>query len=157
VPRANIVETFCTGPLRIVGDRKLLFQVFSNLLSNAIKYSPDGGLIKISAMDDSGKTAVVIEDRGVGIPEKDMERLFERYFRGSNVSGMVGTGVGLYLVKTVVDLHGGEIAVESHEGEGTKFTVRFPATPRSRRPTVVSSAVTQSGTIKPKEHNVAIS
>ena len=132
VPRAHIIENFGARALPIVGDRKLLFQAFSNLLSNAIKYSPEGGPVKITATIASDQATVAIEDRGVGIPQKDVERLFERYFRGSNVSGIVGTGVGLYLVKTVVDLHGGDIAVESHEGRGSKFTVRLPTSPPAR-------------------------
>jgi signal transduction histidine kinase len=142
VPRAQIFEAYGTPPLPIRGDQKLLFQAFSNLLSNAIKYSPDGSLIKISATAEPGWISVAIEDRGVGIPEKDVERLFERYFRGSNVSGIVGTGVGLYLVKTVIDLHGGEIAVESREGKGSRFTVRLPASPA--RPPDVSPEASRS-------------
>jgi two-component system, OmpR family, sensor kinase len=133
VPRAQIVQSFGSVPLRLVGDRKLLFQAFSNLLSNAIKYSPNGGLIKIAATPAPDRVMVSIEDRGVGIPEKDLARLFEQYFRGSNVSGIVGTGVGLYLVKTVIDLHGGEVSVDSREGEGSRFTVRLPVTPPARR------------------------
>jgi two-component system, OmpR family, sensor kinase len=132
VPRAQIIANFGTLPLPIVGDRKLLFQAFSNLLSNAIKYSPDGGMIKISATTEAEHITIEIQDRGVGIPEHDLERLFERYFRGSNVSGIVGTGVGLYLVKTVVDLHNGNITVESRDGKGSKFTVRLPAPANSR-------------------------
>jgi two-component system OmpR family sensor kinase len=128
-PRSQIVERFGAVPPRMVGDPKLLFQVFSNLLSNAIKYSPDGGPIEISAGIDANEVVVVIADRGIGIPAEDRERLFERYHRGSNVSGIVGTGVGLYLVKMVVDLHGGSIAVESKEGEGARFTVRLPIQP----------------------------
>jgi signal transduction histidine kinase len=125
-PRSQIWEDFGGQPLPVVGDSKLLFQVFSNLLSNAIKYSPGGGLIKIGARTESGQVAVVVEDRGIGIPESDRERLFTRYGRGSNVSGIVGTGVGLYLVKMVIDLHHGDVAVESREGEGSRFSVRLP-------------------------------
>jgi two-component system OmpR family sensor kinase len=141
VPRAQISEAFHDLPLSINGDRKLLFQTFSNLLSNAIKYSPEAGLIKISTATDTGRAVIVIEDRGVGIPKQDIERLFERYFRGSNVSGIVGTGVGLYLVKTVVDLHGGEIAVESGEGKGSKFTIRLPIDPPLRNGAVSPAAL----------------
>src|SRR5262245_34187061 len=132
VPRSHIVEQFGAAPLRMTGDPKLLFQVFSNLLSNAIKYSPDGGPIEISAAMESDAVVVTIADRGIGIPEQDRDRLFERYHRGSNVSGIVGTGVGLYLVKMVVDLHGGSIGVESTEGEGSRFTVRLPIKPAQR-------------------------
>ncbi len=151
VPRAQIIENIGSLPMPIVGDRKLLFQAFSNLLSNAIKYSPDAGPIKISATAAPGEIAVVIEDHGVGIPEKDIDRLFDRYFRGSNVSGIVGTGVGLYLVKTVIDLHGGTIAVKSREGEGSRFTVRVPVAPPTSAavippvPSEASSATASGG------------
>ena len=73
-----------------------------------------------------GAVLVAVADHVIGIPPGDLDRLFERYHRGSNVSGIVGTGVGLYLVKMVVDLHGGSIAVDSREGEGSRFTVRLP-------------------------------
>jgi len=132
MPSAQIIESFGYSALPVFGDRKLLFQAFSNLLSNAIKYSSDGGRAKVSVTIEPGEIKVTIEDRGIGIPEKDIGRLFERYFRGSNVSGIVGTGVGLFLVKTVVDLHHGDIAVESQEGNGSRFTVRLPASTRQR-------------------------
>ncbi|MBV8754304.1 MAG: sensor histidine kinase, partial [Hyphomicrobiales bacterium] len=63
----------------------------------------------------------------IGVPEKDRDRVFTRYARGSNVSGIVGTGIGLYLVKMVIDLHQGRVAVESREGKGSRFTVRLPS------------------------------
>ena len=69
---------------------------------------------------------MTFSDRGIGIPQNDLGRLFERYHRGSNVSGIVGTGVGLYLVKMVVDMHGGRVDVQSREGQGSCFTVRLP-------------------------------
>jgi signal transduction histidine kinase len=128
-PGSQIKETWGTTPLQMTGDPKLLFQVLSNLLSNAIKYSPNGGLIEISAEMHSQDVVVAIEDQGIGIPEKDIDRLFERYHRGSNVSGIVGTGVGLYLVKMVVDLLGGSVAVDSREGQGSRFTLRLPIKP----------------------------
>jgi two-component system, OmpR family, sensor kinase len=128
-PGSQILEQSNTVPLQMMGDPKLLFQVFSNLVSNAIKYSPSGGPIEISARVESEEVVVAIEDHGIGIPAKDLERLFERYHRGSNVSGIVGTGVGLYLVKMVVELHRGNIAVKSKEGEGTRVTVRLPIKP----------------------------
>lgn len=131
-PWSQISESFGKQPLRMTGDPKLLFQAFSNLLSNAIKYSPGGGLIKFHARQNGDEILVAVEDRGVGIPRKDLERLFERYYRGSNVSGIVGTGIGLYFVKMVVDLHGGDVAVTSTEGEGSRFTVRLPAVAPAR-------------------------
>src|SRR5262249_2004692 len=126
-PRSHIHENFVGARLPVIGDAKLLSQVFSNLISNAIKYSPGGGPITIGAAVEVGEVVVGGDDRGIGIPEQDRERLFARYSRGSNVSGIVGTGIGLYLAKMVVDLHRGRIAVESREGEGSRFTVRLPA------------------------------
>jgi two-component system, OmpR family, sensor kinase len=109
-----------------VGDANLLFQVFSNLRSNAIKYSPSGGLFKVALEPGESSVTVTMQDRGIGIPEGDRPRLFERYYRGSNASGMVGTGLGLYFVKTVVEPHGGQVTVESREGGGSCFQVRLP-------------------------------
>jgi len=126
VPGAEIAERLPDRPMPMTGDAKLLLQVFSNLLSNAVKYSPGGGRIEVEAAIDGNEVVVVVADRGIGIPPGDLDRLFERYYRGSNVSGIVGTGVGLYLVKIAVDLHGGSIAVQSREGGGTRFCVRLP-------------------------------
>jgi two-component system OmpR family sensor kinase len=87
---------------------------------------------------------VRVKDHGIGIPEKDRAQLFERYYRGSNVSGIVGTGVGLYLVKMMIERHGGEISVASREGEGSEFIVRLP---RKR----AAQPVTSSGWGAPSE------
>jgi signal transduction histidine kinase len=129
VPGAHIAERIAAAPMPMVGDPKLLFQVFSNVLSNAIKYSPDGGGIAVDAALAADEVVVAISDHGIGVPESDLDRLFERYHRGSNVSGIVGTGVGLYLVKMVVDMHGGAVAVASKEGDGARFTIRLPRKP----------------------------
>src|SRR5580704_10517579 len=139
VPSAQIVEHFTpTVPLPVTADAKLLFQVFSNLLSNAVKYSPAGGAIEVHAAVTGDSVLVAVVDHGIGIPAADIGRLFERYHRGSNVSGIVGTGVGLYLVKIAIDLHGGRIEVQSREGGGSRFTVTLPvataAVGREREP-----------------------
>ena len=126
-PKANLTEALESPSLPMSGDRNLLSQAISNLLSNAIKYSPGNEPITVEARREDDDVVVTVADRGIGIPQADIGRLFERYYRGRNVSGVVGTGVGLYLVKIVVDLHGGSIAVESHEGEGSRFTLRLPA------------------------------
>jgi two-component system, OmpR family, sensor kinase len=143
-PGSQILERFGTVPLQMMGDPKLLFQVFSNLVSNAIKYSPSGGSINISTGIESEQIVVAIEDHGIGIPAKDLDQLFERHHRGSNVSGIVGTGVGLFLVKMVVDLHGGIIAVKSKEGEGTRFTVRLPIKPPSKIESISATEATSA-------------
>jgi hypothetical protein len=93
---------------------------------------------------------VAVEDHGIGIPAKDLDRLFERYHRGSNVSGIVGTGVGLYLVKMVVDLHGGTIAVKSKEGEGTRLTVRLPIKPPSQLGAIPPAEASPEPTAEPQ-------
>jgi signal transduction histidine kinase len=128
-PGYQLKENYSAARLPMVGDPKLLSQVFNNLLSNAIKYSPGDSVITIGAAIEGERAIVTVEDNGLGIPAGDIDRLFERYFRGSNVSGIVGTGVGLNLVKMVVDLHGGDIVVESTEGKGSRFTVQLPVAP----------------------------
>jgi len=125
-PMAQIVEDYDAGPLPVRGDPKLLFQMFSNLLSNAIKYSPEGARVEVRATRNAVKTLVAVEDQGVGIPEQEQAKIFTRYYRCSNATGFVGTGVGLFLVATVVHLHGGEVTVESSEGQGSRFTVTLP-------------------------------
>jgi two-component system, OmpR family, sensor kinase len=134
-PQSQIWQKLGTAPLPVLGDAKLLPQMFGNLLSNALKYSPDGGLIDITATVEGDEIFVAVRDEGIGIPQKDLANVFGRYNRGSNVSGIVGTGVGLYLVKIVVELHKGRVTVDSVEGKGSCFIVRLPrlkqATPAS--------------------------
>src|SRR4029079_6884679 len=127
VPGTEISEHLSGATMPMVGDAKLLYQLFSNLLSNAIKYSPGGGKIEVEGDIRADEVVVAVADRGIGIPAVDLERLFERYHRGSNVSGIVGTGVGLYLVKMVADLHHGRVEVQSAEGAGSRFAVHLPA------------------------------
>jgi two-component system, OmpR family, sensor kinase len=134
-PQAQILENFPVHAVPMVGDANLLFQVFSNLLSNAIKYSPDGGLISVLLEPGASSVVVSVQDRGIGIPDCDRARLFERYHRGSNTSGIVGTGLGLYLVKTVVELHGGKVVAERREsGAGSSFRVMLPCKLKAAEP-----------------------
>ncbi|HME39964.1 MAG TPA: ATP-binding protein [Steroidobacteraceae bacterium] len=126
-PDAELLDRIPSQPLNVYGDASLLSQVFGNLLSNAVKYSPHAGLIQVTVLRQGTDAAVVIEDHGIGIPEVEREQVFERYYRGSNTSGIVGSGVGLYLVRTIVELHKGGVALYSREGEGSRFTVRLPA------------------------------
>ena len=133
VPAAEIVERLGDAPIPVIGDAKLLFQLFGNLISNAVKYSPNGGVIAVEAALTAEEVTVSFIDRGMGIPPADLGRLFERYYRGSNVSGIVGTGVGLYLVRTAVDLHKGRIEVASEENNGSRFVVHLPVDSALRR------------------------
>lgn len=121
-------------PPQIPGDPALLDQVFTNLLSNATKYSPNGGAIEIRGRLDGEDVVVEVADQGVGIPAADLPRIFERFFRARTSTGIVGTGIGLYSVKRLVEMHGGTAAIASTEGEGTVVTVRLPLqTSRGRR------------------------
>jgi signal transduction histidine kinase len=117
-------------------DEKLLRQILTNLLSNAIKYSPDGGTVRFDLKCADGLADFCIQDSGIGIPEEDLPQLFESFHRASNVGTIPGTGLGLGIVKKCVDLHGGQISVNSMVGVGTTFTVTLPlnypvTTPRS--------------------------
>jgi two-component system OmpR family sensor kinase len=119
-------EDFSPLPATIHGDPKLLFHAFSNLISNAIKYSPAGSPVEVVTRHEPGRLVVQVRDRGIGVPARDRERLFQRYFRGSNATGIAGTGVGLHLVAMVAALHQGEVFAESLEGVGSTFIVRLP-------------------------------
>jgi signal transduction histidine kinase len=124
----NIAEHYEDLPPTLHGDSKLLFHAFSNLIANAVKYSGPGSPIEVRAAAEGGLLVVRITDYGIGIPTRDREHLFERYFRGANAAGIAGTGVGLHFVAMVMMLHQGEVTAESVEGVGSTFIVRLPAT-----------------------------
>lgn len=107
-------------------DEKLLGHILTNLLSNAIKYSPAGGCIQFELICDRQSAIFRIQDQGIGIPPEDTEHLFESFGRASNVGTLPGTGLGLAIVKKCVDLHQGNVAVESEVGVGTTFIVTLP-------------------------------
>ena len=106
-------------------DPKLLRHIFGNLLSNAIKYSPEGGEIQFGARLAEGQTVFHVSDEGIGIPPSELPHLFESFHRASNVGAIAGTGLGLAIVKSSVDLHQGQISVESRPGQGTCFFVKI--------------------------------
>ena len=122
--------TFDPGlvPESMIADPRLLEQIFVNLVSNAIKYSPDGSRVEVCGGCEGQFVTVTVRDNGIGIPSKDMPRLFERYFRASNTTGIPGTGIGLHLVKWLVEMHGGTVTVQSADGQGTTITVRMSNT-----------------------------
>ncbi|MGH2709317.1 MAG: sensor histidine kinase, partial [Actinomycetota bacterium] len=113
---------------RICGDRDRLIQVFSNLVSNAIKYTPHGE-VSISAASIGEGAEVVVRDTGIGLTAEEQERLFAKFFRGSHpvVAEAGGTGLGLVIVKALVERHRGSIQVESEAGRGSRFRVVLPA------------------------------
>lgn len=112
----------------VASDPQLLRQVVMNLLSNAIKYTPPGGNIEIRIGQDGRNVKWSIRDSGIGIPRASTARLFEKFYRADNVHTVdtEGTGLGLYLVRLIVERFGGTIACESEEGRGTTFTVTLP-------------------------------
>jgi len=107
-------------------DEYLLRHILTNLLSNAIKYSPKGGDVNFQLDCDQQTVRFRVADSGIGIPKQDLERLFESFYRATNVGNIQGTGLGLSIIKNCVDLHGGDIRVQSTVGEGTTFTVTLP-------------------------------
>ncbi|MBW4580555.1 MAG: response regulator [Tildeniella nuda ZEHNDER 1965/U140] len=107
-------------------DEKLLRHILTNLLSNALKYSPHGGKVQLELISTADTVTFQVQDCGIGIPQGDIERLFDRFHRGSNAQTIPGTGLGLSIVKQCVDLHGGDITVQSAVDVGTTFTVNLP-------------------------------
>lgn len=110
-------------------DKKLVRQILTNLLMNAIKYSPEGGNIQFELGCEHENLSSVtfrIQDQGIGIPLKDQARLFDAFYRSSNVGRISGTGLGLAIVKKCVEFHNGQITVESEVGLGTTFTITLP-------------------------------
>ena len=116
------------GPLYPIQiDVRLIDRVISNLLENAIKYSGDECLINVKTWDDNKWVYIQISDDGVGIKEEDLEHIFDKFYRVKNDANhsIKGTGLGLYLVKYFIDIHGGEISVHSNWGEGTTFLIKL--------------------------------
>jgi len=110
----------------LVSDKKILKNILINLLSNAVKYSNEEKEILLDASHKPGQLIIQVKDSGIGIPEKDQEHLFERFFRAENAVNIQGTGLGLNIVKKYIELMKGDITFESKVNEGTTFTVTLP-------------------------------
>lgn len=123
----KIIEDYKEG-IEYYGDINLLEQAISNIIQNSIKYTPEGGTIKISTWDDNSSIYIGISDSGIGIPEKDIPHIFERFYRVDKERSrkMGGTGLGLSIAKWIIDNHGGNITVKSTPGVGTTFTITLP-------------------------------
>jgi len=122
-------EIRCDSPFpEIAADEDKIDQILTNLLSNAVKYSPDGGKVTVEARDCGDHVSVSVADEGVGIPAEHLDKIFVRFHRVDNrdTRGAGGTGIGLYLVKHLVEAHGGRVAVESEVGKGSTFTFTIP-------------------------------
>lgn len=130
--RAIAVDAERTSPrLTVVGDRRQLVSALANLLDNAVKYSEPGSSIGVRVRTDGTWVDVAVRDSGIGIPDRDLERIFERFYRVDRARSREtgGTGLGLAIVRHVVSNHRGEVRVESREGVGSTFTLRLPAGP----------------------------
>lgn len=124
-PGQHIDLTY-TGKDIAVVDKKVIKHVLFNLLSNAIKFSPENAAIQLQADVQNAYLKLVVSDQGIGIAQEDQEHLFERFFRGQNVTHIQGTGLGLNIVGRYVEMMNGHIDFESTENKGTTFTITIP-------------------------------
>lgn len=131
----NIQEEYDSGLEDFAADPKLFGLVMQNLLSNAVKFTPSGGSISVSVKKEGGLIKITVADTGVGIPKYQREKIFTKLFRGDNVKTLdpSGTGLGLYIVKEIVDHSGGKVWFDSEEGKGTTFYVTFSMTGMTRQ------------------------
>lgn len=126
-PRHRLVSEVPDVPVPVYCDPLRIEQVMTNLVSNAIKYSPAGGEVRAILRTALGEAVIQVTDQGIGIPERDRATIFEPFRRtGSLRSAVAGTGLGLYVVRRLVEAHAGSVGVASVEGVGTIFTVRLP-------------------------------
>jgi signal transduction histidine kinase len=126
-PRHEVELAIDHPPLAVMGNPDRLRQVIGNLISNAIKYSPQGGVVEVSADSENGSVRVEVRDEGMGIPQSQQSKIFTKFFRGdAAASGITGTGLGLAVSRDIVESHGGRIGFTSAEGEGTTFFVELP-------------------------------
>lgn len=131
--RSLRAELHLEDPPRAWGDRRGIEQVLTNLIDNAVKYTDEGGRIDVSVRDAGGRVEVEVADTGLGIPEADVGRVFERFYRVDKARSRAlgGTGLGLAIVKHLLQAMGGDIRVDSKLGEGSRFTFWLPAAPRA--------------------------
>jgi len=133
LPAAQAIGiTLVTSPIpdaiAVNCDRTQLVGAITNLLDNAVKYTESGEPVEIDVRDEGDRVAILVRDRGIGIPRKDLERIFERFYRVDRARSRAtgGTGLGLAIVRHVAQAHGGEVTVESREGEGSTFRLVLP-------------------------------
>ncbi|HET6977084.1 MAG TPA: ATP-binding protein [Pyrinomonadaceae bacterium] len=117
-----------TGPISLNGDEEMIKRMILNLLDNAVKYTPEGGEISLALEQQNGSAAIVVRDTGIGIPDADQQRVFDRFYRVDKARSRAlgGAGLGLSIVRCIVEAHGGHIAIKSAPHHGTTFTVFLP-------------------------------
>jgi signal transduction histidine kinase len=127
-PKHRLALTLPDESLTVLGNPDRLRQVIGNLISNAIKYSPQGGIVELTAEAADGTVRVEVRDDGIGIPVPQQPQIFTKFFRGdAAASGIPGTGLGLAVSRDIVEAHGGRIGFTSAEGEGATFFVELPS------------------------------
>ncbi len=120
------VQVRATPALLLRADRMRLRQVIANLVDNAIKYTPEGGRVELETLESDGQALLVVRDTGIGIPAAEIERIWERLYRGDKSRSQRGLGLGLSLVKAVVERHQGSVEVKSDPKTGSVFSLRLP-------------------------------
>jgi two-component system phosphate regulon sensor histidine kinase PhoR len=128
----------------ILGDRARIERAVVNLVQNALKFTPDGGEVRVAVRDDAGVARIDVADTGVGIDERDLHRIFERFYKADNSRRTDGSGLGLALVKHTAEAHGGSVSVESRLGSGSRFTILLPAAGSSEERTAEPSGARSS-------------
>ncbi|MBA3962156.1 MAG: heavy metal sensor histidine kinase [Chthoniobacterales bacterium] len=121
------IRLICQGEGSIFADPLLFERTLSNLVDNALRFTPEEGTISITVDARSGLTEIVVQDTGAGIAAEHLRHVFDRFYRADPARSSEGTGLGLALVKSIAELHGGSVAIESERARGTKVTLRFPA------------------------------
>jgi len=116
----------CFGHGEVCADPILFGRAVSNLVDNAVRFTPDGGEITLSLTTDADEIRVMVRDNGCGIPAEHLPRIFDRFYRVEASRSSEGTGLGLALVKSIAELHGGSVSVESEPGKGSTVTIRLP-------------------------------
>ena len=111
----------------VPGDRDLIFLAVYNLLDNALKFTRSGDTVEVRASEDGAGVVVEVADTGLGVPEDELPHIFEELYRGQEARGIAGSGLGLALVKAVVERHGGSVTIRSRPGQGSVFGLRLPA------------------------------
>ena len=122
----EIEVSYKLSPIRMKVDVELISNVWDNLITNAIKYNAHRGNIWMSLSKSEASITIIVKDSGIGMSKKDMTQIFDRFYRVDSSRKSGGTGLGLSIVKQVIDLHGGEIKVDSEVGVGTTFTIILP-------------------------------
>ena len=111
---------------KISGDPDLLFLAFHNLLENAVKFTRPGDRVEVRAIEDGNTLAIDVADTGPGIPEDELPHVWEELYRGHGARGVPGSGLGLALVRAIIERHGGQVGLRSRAGQGSVFSVRLP-------------------------------